>query len=283
MKRWGWLAGLIPCLVLMLPGTSSAAGLEVVRVGTYNNYPPYTIQDPDGTLRGFEIDMIADLCRRMAVRCTVKAVDWEKVFDDLDAGAYDIYIGGMAGTAVRARRAALSDSYAGSSSGFMTTAGHPLTEILALNRIDLDKTDAVTRKAFEDFVSGFRGRRLGVHVETIHETLVSKDFGSGIDVRRYDSEQALYEDLLTRRLDAVFGETTTLNAFIVAHLGDKPPPVRFGPMLVGGALGQGTVAALRRGDQARLTALNAAIAAAKADSTLSRLSMKWFGYNIGEE
>ena len=54
----------------------------------------------------------------------------------------------------------------------------------------------------------------------------------------------------------------------------------FGPILKGGILGEGVAAATKRGNHDLLTRLDTALAAAKADGTLPRLSLKWFGYNV---
>ena len=274
--------GALLALIAMLLSSPAMAG-EVLRIGTYAHYPPWTISGKDGVIRGFEIDMIDDLCPRMGVRCTVAAVPWERVFDDLDAGAYDLYIGGMAATEERARRVDFSLRYAEITVSFMTVAGHPLTSALSLNRISLDRPGERIRESLRDLIQELRGRRLGVHLGTTLERFADSYLEGVAELRRYDSEQAQYEDLLAGRLDAVLASSPAAYEFVTANRWRPVPPVLFGPVLAGGLLGQGVAAALRRGDDQRLARLNAALAAARADGTLARLSLKWFGYNVAPE
>jgi octopine/nopaline transport system substrate-binding protein len=265
--------------LLMAP----AAAQDVLRIGTYANYPPWTIRDDDGTIRGFEIDMINDLCRRMAVQCTVNAVDFVRVFDDLEAGVYDIYIGGMTATAERMKRVEFSQPYAAASSGFMTMADNPLALALSPNRFNLDTVEDRLPESLQEFLQSLRGYKLAVHVSTIQERFAETYLHDGVDIIRYTYEQAMYDDLLSGKVDAVMATSWSLYNFVNLNRDRSDSPVLFGPILAGGLLGHGLAAALRRGNQPRLAALNLALSAAKADGTLARLSLQWFGYNIAPD
>jgi len=270
---------IVLCLLLPTP----AAAQDVLRIGTYANYPPWTIRDPDGTIRGFEIDMIHDLCRRMAAQCTVAAVDFMRVFDDLEAGAYDIYIGGMTATVERMTRVNFSQPYAAASNGFMTTANSPLASTLSLNRFDLDQNGGRLPETLHEFLGEFRGYRLAVHAGTVQERFADSTLQGVAAIKRYTDEQAMYYDLLSGQVDAVMASSWSLYNFINLNHGRRNPPVLFGPILTGGMLGHGLAAALRRDDRDGLARLNTALSAAKADGTLARLSLQWFGYNIAPD
>lgn len=272
-----WLIFLV--LALTAPGRGVCAD-EVLKVGTYRHYPPWTIAGDDGALRGFEPAMVSDLCRRMAVRCEMSAVPWESVFDDLDAGKYDVYIGGMAVTAERARRVAFTMPYGLETDSFATVAGHPLTSVLSLNTIDLDHPTGETQTSLKELVEAMRGQRIGVHVGTTNEQLVDSILSGVADIRRYTVEQQQYDDLVDGKLDAVFAASSSIYYFAFQHKELSHPPVLFGPVLNGSLLSSGVGGALRRGNTALLERLNTAIAAAKDDGTLARLSFLWFGANV---
>jgi octopine/nopaline transport system substrate-binding protein len=53
-----------------------------------------------------------------------------------------------------------------------------------------------------------------------------------------------------------------------------------GPRFQGGFLGAGSSVGLRKGDIGLKQKFDEAIAAAKADGTTTKLSMKWFGFDM---
>ncbi len=56
-----------------------------ITFATEGAYPPYNITKPDGTLAGFEIDLVADLCRRIKAKCEVVAQNWDGIIPGLTA------------------------------------------------------------------------------------------------------------------------------------------------------------------------------------------------------
>jgi octopine/nopaline transport system substrate-binding protein len=53
-----------------------------------------------------------------------------------------------------------------------------------------------------------------------------------------------------------------------------------GPTMIGGPFGIGVGAAFRQEDQDLHNRFNDAIRAAKADGTIKRLGLQWFGYDV---
>jgi len=53
-----------------------------------------------------------------------------------------------------------------------------------------------------------------------------------------------------------------------------------GPRFQGGLLGRGSSVGLRKEDTQLKAMFNDAIAAAKADGTIAKLSAKWFGFDV---
>ena len=276
-----------PCLMVLTILAGFAAGPaqadDVIKIGTYRHYPPWTISDAAGTITGFEIDLIHDLCKRMGARCEIVTVDWEKVFDDLDSGAYDAYIGCMTITPERAKRATFSQPYALTPEYFATGLGNELTTLLTLNRLDLDRMNAEEEASLKTLIDSLRGKRVGVHVDTVYETF-AKQYLKGIsDVRIYHAETEKYADMVHAKLDAILDGGAALHEVILAKEGGGSALTLFGPALTGGPFGHGVGAALRLGNEGLRERFNAAIAAAKADGTLSRLALTWFGYNAASE
>ena len=273
------VAGLI--VAGLAAGTARAD--DVIKIGTYRHYPPWTISDAAGTITGFEIDLIHDLCRRMGAKCAIVTVDWEKVYDDLDAGAYDAYIGCMTVTPERAKRVTFTQPYALTPEYFATGTGNDLTTLLTLNRLDLDRMNAEEEATLKSLIEALRGKRVGVHVDTVYETF-AKQYLTGVsDVRIYHAETEKYADMVHGKLDAILDGGAALHEFILAKDGGGSALTLFGPALIGGPFGHGVGAALRLGNEGLRQRFDAAISAAKADGTLSRLALTWFGYNAASE
>ena len=263
--------------------TVPAAAQDILQIGTYGNYPPWTISDEKGEITGFEIDMINDMCSRMHASCLVKAVDFEKIFDDLNAHVYDIYIGGLTATAERAARVHFSQAYAATTSGFMTVKGNFLASVLSPDHFILDGNDSDIPEPLHEFLRDMQGAKLAVHVNTIQEKFAESYMKDIVEIRRYTYEEEMYDDVLTGKVDAVMATSWSLYNFVARNGNQLNPPVLFGPILSGGVLGNGLAAALPQGDSDHLLQVNKALSAAIADGTLARLSLKWFGYNIAPD
>ena len=264
-----------------------AAGLaradDLIKIGTYRHYPPWTISDAAGNLSGFEIDLIHDLCLRLGVRCEIVTVDWEKVYDDLAAGRYDAYIGCMTITPERARRVAFTRPYALTPEYFATTIGNDLTTFLTLDRLDLDRMNAEERASLKTLVGALRGKRVGVHVDTVYETFAGQYLKGIADIRIYHTETEKYGDMIHGKLDAILDGGAALHEFILAKDTGGSVLTLFGPGMIGGPFGHGVGAALRLGNDGLRQRFDTAFAAAKADGTLARLALSWFGYNAASE
>ena len=260
-----------------------AAAQDVLQIGTYGNYPPWTISNEKGEITGFEIDMINEICSRINISCIVRAVDFEKIFDDLDNHIYDIYIGGLTATVERAARVHFSQAYAATSSGFMTVKSNFLASILSPDHFILDANSHEIPEPLHELLGDMRGAKLAVHVNTIQERFAEIYMKNIVEIRRYTYEEEMYDDVLTGKVDAVMATSWSLYNFVARNSSQPNPPVLFGPILSGGVLGNGLAAALRRDDSEHLIRVNKALSAVIADGTLARLSLKWFGYNIAPD
>ena len=85
-------------------------------------------------------------------------------------------------------------------------------------------------------------------------------------------------DLAAGRIDAVLADATALSGT------QRKPEFKdyavIGPSITGGLLGPGMGVGLRQGETDLKQMFNDAIAAAKADGTVKRLSEKWFKIDV---
>ena len=81
---------------------------DVLRVGTTGDYTPFSLNRPDGSYEGADIDMAHDLAERLDVRLQFVPTIWVELLDDFLADRFDIAMGGVTVTAARAEKALFS-------------------------------------------------------------------------------------------------------------------------------------------------------------------------------
>ncbi len=82
-----------------------------LRVGTTGDYPPFTARAADGGYSGLDIDAAQALGAALGVRVEFVATRWPDLMRDLDAGAFDIAMGGVSVTLERQKKAYFSAPY----------------------------------------------------------------------------------------------------------------------------------------------------------------------------
>ena len=75
----------------LLVGASAAHAddtpTKTITVATEGAYAPWNFTEAGGKLAGFEIDLLADICPRMKVKCDIVVQDWDGMIPALNAGA----------------------------------------------------------------------------------------------------------------------------------------------------------------------------------------------------
>lgn len=245
-----------------------------IRIATEGAYPPFNMHAPDGRLIGYEIDLAADLCRRMAAQCEVVAQDWDGIIPGLQAGKYDAIMAGMAITPRRMEVIAFSAPYVSTPSSFAALKGTPLAGLPgADSRVSLADA-AAFKAALEALRSKLKGKVIGVQVATAQAEFLNTHFKGVAEIRTYKTTEEHDLDLHAGRLDAVFADAPYLRAS--QDKAGGADLVFTGPQFAGGALGAGTGVGLRKSDPELKAKFDEAIAASTADGTLKRLVLQWF-------
>jgi polar amino acid transport system substrate-binding protein len=120
------------------PATPIAGGLldkvlkaGVLTVSTDPNYAPQSVQKPDGTYEGFDIDVATEVAKRLGVTVKFVTPDWAIITAGSWAGRWDVSVGSMTVTADRQKVLDFSPPYyytpaqltASVASGITTIAG----------------------------------------------------------------------------------------------------------------------------------------------------------------
>ena len=262
-------------MAIGLAGSALAKDYKSITIATEGAYEPWNFVQPDGKLAGFEVDLAADLCKRMTVQCTVSQQDWDGMIPGLNAGKFDVIMAGMSITPQRLEAINFSVSYGTSPNGFMVPKSSPLAALPGTDTV-LDMSDEAKAKVVIDKMRDLvKGKTIGVQVATIHANFLDKYFKDIATIQEYKTAEEMQLDLTAGRIDAAFAEDayflTTLSKPEGKDLMLAGAEFRGGPIF-----GQGVAAGLRKADPDLKAMFDKAIASAKADGTLKTLQDKWF-------
>lgn len=248
---------------------------ETVKIATEGAYAPWNFTGPDGKLDGFEVELAADLCKRMAVKCEVVAQDWDGIIPALNAGKYDAIMAGMNITDKRKEVIDFSRSYAGGPHGWGVMKDSPLAKLAGSGqRISLDTDPEKAKAVIAEWTPLLKGKTVGVQGSTTNSAFLEKYLKDVIEIREYKTTEQHDLDLSAGRLDAIFAAHSALTA-----TKEKP---EFKDMVIAGAglggdvLGRGVAVGVRKSDPELRQKFDDAIKAAIADGTVKRLTEKWF-------
>jgi octopine/nopaline transport system substrate-binding protein len=154
---------------LLLCGVSAQAKeWKSITIATEGSYEPWNLTLPGGKLGGFEPELMADLCQRMAIQCKLVVQNWDGMIAGLNAGKYDVIMDALVIT-------------------------------------DDEKT---VEPAIAPLKAALKGKTIGIASGTVYTPFIDKYFKEVADVREYTSSADAILDLQAGRIDAVFDDVT---------------------------------------------------------------------------
>ncbi|MDZ4137198.1 MAG: transporter substrate-binding domain-containing protein [Paracoccaceae bacterium] len=228
----------------LLALSTGFAAAQTVRMGTEGAYPPYNFINDAGEVDGFERELGDELCARAALTCEWVTTDWDSIIPNLQSGNYDTIIAGMSITEEREKVIDFTQNYIPpAASAYMALSG---------------ETD-------------IKGGVVAAQTGTIQAEYVA---ASGATLLEFATPDETVAAMRNGEADAVFADKDYL-APILAESGGKfvwaGDPVQ---------LGNGVGMALRESDTELKGKFDAGITAMKADGTLNKLIVKWFGPDV---
>jgi polar amino acid transport system substrate-binding protein len=256
------LTGLVVTLLLVGactgasgPDRVKAAGEVVWCVDVTD--PPSASFAPDGTPQGYDIDIAADIARRLGVANGIHDAEFDFLIRDLRAGSCDLVIGNM--TSTFGNRATQVDfvDYLRTWTALLMAPGNPkgitTTDDLAGKSIAVDPgfaSEASLQAASADLVAAGKPA-----IEIVTDTKSGEEWA---------------EELVAGRIDALAQDSTATVYFV-----DNPPYAGAsevgGPALDPQPIGIG----IRKDDAGMKEAVAAAIDAMYADGTMKAIVAKW--------
>ena len=273
--------GLGILISLFLSITSNA---DSIRIGTEGAYPPWNSKDASGNLIGFEVDLAKELCAIMKHECTIVEQDWDGMIPALLMRKFDAIMAGMSITAERQKTITFSQGYADEVASLAVMKGSSLEGMDTPEGINLSLGGSDVKNALKTLTSALAGKTVCVQTATIHQNFLdSGDVGS-VNVRTYKTQDEVNLDLASGRCDAALAAAVAFTDY--AEKSGKAV-VLTGPTFSGGAFGNGVGVGIRQGgddkigkrDAKLLKDFNRAINTARKKGIISKLAIKWFGFD----
>ena len=239
-------------------GSATAKEWKNIRIGVEGAYPPFSWVEPDGTLKGFDIEIAMALCKEIGAKCTLVQQDWDGIIPALLARKYDAIIASMSITAERKKKVDFTKKYYNTPAKFVRRKG---------SGIEITK-------------ESMKGKTVGVQRATTHDSFITAEFGDTVKIKRYATQDEAYLDAVAGRVDLLLADSVAMNdGFLKTDQGkdfefvgpDYTDPKYFG---------EGAGIAIRKQDKDLKALFNKAIDAIRADGTYKRINDKYFNFDI---
>ncbi|MGB3179000.1 MAG: transporter substrate-binding domain-containing protein [Albidovulum sp.] len=244
--------------LIALAASAFSASAEQVKIGiAAEPYPPFASLDAAGNWVGWEIEIINAVCAAAEMDCVITPVAWDGIIPSLTGKQIDTIMASMSITEERMQTIDFSDKY------YDTP-----TVVIA------DKSSDVTATP-----EGLAGKILGVQASTVHQAYAQKYFTDAAEIRVYQTQDEINQDLASGRIDATQADSIAMDDFINSDAGgccESKGAVANDTSILGLGVGAG----IRKGDDALREQINKGIAAIVADGTYDKITAGYFASSI---
>ena len=240
-----FILGLAAATALALPVAAADLGGRVLKIGSDTTYPPHEFIE-DGVVKGFDVDVVAEICARINCQPNWVSTAWDGIFAALAAGEFDMVVSGVTITEERDKIVDFSDPYI-------------IVEQGVLMRV------ADAGKTIDDFKSGALklASQNGTTNAALGEELVGRD-----NLALFDQFGNAVVALQNGDVDGVIIDSTSAAAYEQEFAGQLT-------VAITGLSSDPLGLVFQEGD-ALQDAFNEGLAAIKADGTLDALVLKWW-------
>jgi len=236
-------------LLLTLLGGALLGGVacaDPLRIATGGHYPPYIYDPMTDQTRGFDKDLMDEICTRGDFECTWVDLPMGDIFQALARGDVDVVTGGFGYSVDR-------DALVDFTCPYMSDGENNGTFIGTRPNVDL-----ITA-------------RIATLDQSLYQTAMVQ---ADRDVRPYPSEAAALDALLAGDVDVAFGshnmESLASGRDGLYNLGEYP------------TFSKGTVLGVSEDAPTLRHTLDTLLADMSTDGTLGQLQERWFDHNQGD-
>ena len=263
--------GLLISLFLTLGANAGS-----IKIGTEGAYHPWNSKDASGKLIGFEVELANALCEIMKHNCTIVEQDWDGMIPALTSKKFDAIMAGMSITAERMKTINFSQGYADEVASLAVMKGSSIANMNTPAGINLSIGGSDVDKALKTISSSLSGKTVCTQIGTIHQNFLESGDVGKINLKTYKTQDEVNLDLTNGRCDVALAAASSFDDY-AKKSGEAV--VLTGPTFSGGAFGNGVGVGIRKGDSKLLNDFNAAIDKARDEGIISKLAIKWFGFD----
>lgn len=225
-----------------------------ITVAMEGNWAPWTYEDENGTLMGFEVEVASAVAEKLGVKAEFVTGEWDGLLAGVQGGRYDLMANGVGYTEDRAQAYYFSDFYA-------------FNRTVLVVRGDNDEIHSL-----EDL----KGRTTCNSANSTYQ-LLAESYGA--TVKDIETLDGTIEELLAGRVDATLNAEVSINDYMTAQPDANIKIVTYDSEVekVGMIMPFGEESASLQ------AAINQALTELRAEGVLTRISVKYFGMDITSE
>jgi len=250
---------LLLCLFVICGCSSEAKGGDLadikkrgyITIAMEGNWQPYTYYDEDNKLVGYDVEVAKYIADYLGVEAKYEIGEWDGLLAGVSSGRYDMMVNGCDITDDRKQTYDFSDPYGYSKVVVMTTK------------------DNEEIKSCEDL----KGKTTANTITSTY-ALIAEEYGA--EVTGVDDLQQTILLLEQGRIDATLNAETVYYDYVKVNPEANVKIACYTNEVY--AIG----IPMKKGSSDLVKAVNEALASAKADGTLTKLSNKYFGFDISE-
>ena len=247
------------CALLLFFHTGLAQAAEpakTLRIAVDAPYPPFAVQDKDGKLSGFDVDIAHAICNEMGYTCDVRAMLFGEIIPQIVKGEVDLGIAGMIPTEERKQLVNFTSRYFRSVSIFVERQG-----------------------TFSDFTpDSVKGLRVGAQKGTVQAKYLQDTYGDSITLVTVGAHDQIFQLLKKGEVDVILIDGLPAYVYLKSpegqHLeivGDAITPA--------GDTGWSCVAVSKENPQLR-DRVSQSIETLRRNGEYGKINRKYFDFNI---
>lgn len=248
--------GIMTLTLLVGCGNKEELTLEQVKkngkivIGLDDAYPPMEFRNEKNELVGFDIDLANEIGKKLGVKAEFIPTEWNGILLALQSKKFDMIISGLSITDERKKSIGFSEPYVMGGQVIAVKSGNDTIKTLA----DL------------------KGKIVGCQMGSTGQEAAEKNLKEIKELKKYGKITEAFSELAIGRVDAVIMDAQVGGYYISKKPGEF---VVLDEMVSEEPMGIG----FRQEDKALNTEIQKIIEELKADGTLSKLSVQWFGYD----
>jgi arginine/ornithine transport system substrate-binding protein len=244
-------------VMIILAGTGTGFAADQLVIATEGAYPPFNYIDPDGNIKGFDVEIADALCKQMGMDYKLVVQEWDGMIPGLLAKKYDVIVASMSITEKRKKAVNFTGHYYRVPARFVARKGAG---------IDISKT-------------GLKGKKVGVQRASTYANYLDGVYKDIVEVAYYDKVENHNLDLLSSRLDVVLAQAIFMSKWL--ELPEAKDYEFIGePVWDREYIGEGAGIAVRKQDEQLQKKLNDALNAIVANGTHKRIADKYFAFDV---